>query len=54
VCRAADRSLELHLSAIYPQFDFSSMERIGWTHALSVAATLALAAGAICILLFAM
>jgi len=42
------------LSAIYPQFDFGSMERIDWTHALSLAATLALAVGAICILLFAM
>jgi hypothetical protein len=31
-----------------------SMERIDWTYALSVAATLALAAGAICILLFAL
>jgi hypothetical protein len=47
-------SLVFHLTAIYPQFDFSSMERIDWTHALSLAATLALAVGAICILLFAM
>jgi len=39
---------------IYPQSDFGSMERIDWTHALSLAATLALAVGAICILLFAM
>jgi hypothetical protein len=30
------------------------MERIDWTYALSLAATLALAVGAICILLFAM
>jgi hypothetical protein len=30
------------------------MERIDWTYALSLAATLALAAGAICLLLFAM
>ena len=35
------------------QFHDSSMEQIDWTFALSLAATLALAVGAICILLFA-
>jgi hypothetical protein len=30
------------------------MKRHDWTHALSAAATLALAVGAVCILLFAM
>jgi hypothetical protein len=36
------------------QADPSIMARHDWTHALTVAATLALAVGAMCILLFAM
>jgi hypothetical protein len=36
------------------QVSRSLMARSDWTYALSIAATLALAAGAICILLFAM
>jgi hypothetical protein len=36
------------------RFNDSSIERIDWIHVLSLAATLALSAGVICILLFAM
>ena len=41
-------------SPVRTGFQARSMERIDWTYALSLAATLALAAGAICLLLFAM
>ena len=44
------RWIEIHRT----QFWHESMERIDWTFALSVAATLALAVCAISILLFAM